>query len=542
MLAIEAKRILKDGTVIFIVLAAIAAGIAFSDQDVYLAPTLEIFLLLYASFTGWSLFERERQENAMEYVLALPLSRGRLLLFKFLPRLLCIALVLFVYLRLHQFWQLPSFLSPFDFSVLYFGIFVLSGAFSISFKNFISAFFTASLLSVGQVLLIKLLDSDRGIGPAIMQANLTALVFPLLFFILFRRYDIKPVSYFNKKFFPGLLLLTGLIVAFIFYQAPDNWKNITLTSRGMVLKNSCQQSEITLAHGRYRFSECLMLLRESADGNTLYALASNKPAVGPCTEKRIVAIDLKNGSLKTIFRLAPGWSVSSGYSGEIGAIRAGSYSIFLQNSKLKKAMLLKIRSDKISETPIGGDFYDPDISYVFYPQLSPEELVIFSGRRLYRLDISGRVQELAQADALNVWQDKVLLFDSSGMSLYRVGAELLPLRQWKGKYQKSRRRISGFESRSVIYHRNREYFWLDMEKQKESRLELKTAPYTYQQSGDAFNVVFASGSTFTMMEIRDGEHRETIWEAGFQPSAIRISPFGFLVFRDQKYKTYKFKN
>jgi ABC-type transport system involved in multi-copper enzyme maturation permease subunit len=540
MLAIEAKRILQDGAVLFIVLAAIATGIAFSDQDVFLAPAMEIFLLLYASFTGWALFERERQENAMEYMLSLPLSRGRLLLLKLLPRLLCIALVLFIYLSLHQFWQLPSLLSPLDFSILYSGIFLLSSAFSISFKNFPSAFFTASLLSVGQVLLIKLLDNDRSISQAVLQANVAVMVFPLLFFILFRRYDIKPVAYFNRKFFPGLLLLAGLITGFIFYQAPDNWKNINLTSGGWVLRNSCKQSQITLAHGRYRFRECLMLLRESAEGSTLYALAAKKPDNGPCSEKSIVTIDLKSGALKTVFKLDPGWSVHSGYNGEIGAIRAGTYSIFLHNPKLKKAMLLKVRDEKVSEMPIGGDFYDPDIGYVYYPDRSPEQLVIFSGRRLYRLDISGKVQELAQADALNVWQDKMLLLDSSGLKLFRIGEELMPLLQRKGTFQKSRRRIGGFESRSVIYHCNREYYWLDMENQKESRLELKAAPYTYQQSGDTFNVVFASGSTFTMLQIRGEEQRETIWEAGFQPSAIRISPFGFLVFRDQKYRIYKF--
>ena len=111
MLATETKRILKDGAIIFMVLAAIFAGIVASDQDVYLAPALEIFLLLYASFTGWSMFERERQENAGEYMLSLPLSRGRLLLLKFLPRLLSVSLILLIYLRLHQSWQLPSFLS-----------------------------------------------------------------------------------------------------------------------------------------------------------------------------------------------------------------------------------------------------------------------------------------------------------------------------------------------------------------------------------------------------------------------------------------------
>ncbi|MCU0236772.1 MAG: ABC transporter permease subunit, partial [Acidobacteria bacterium] len=107
MLATEARRVFKDGAVIFIVLAALVAGIRFSDQDVFLAPALEIFLLLYAAFTGWSLFERERQENAGEYMLSLPLSRSRLLLLKFLPRLLAVSLLLLLYLHLHRSWQFP---------------------------------------------------------------------------------------------------------------------------------------------------------------------------------------------------------------------------------------------------------------------------------------------------------------------------------------------------------------------------------------------------------------------------------------------------
>ena len=56
---------------------------------------------------------------------------------------------------LHQSWHLPSFLPPADFSVLYAGFFLLSIAFSVSLKNFISAFFIVCLLSVGQVLLIR---------------------------------------------------------------------------------------------------------------------------------------------------------------------------------------------------------------------------------------------------------------------------------------------------------------------------------------------------------------------------------------------------
>ncbi|MEI6613971.1 MAG: hypothetical protein WCL37_03670 [Chrysiogenales bacterium] len=542
MLATETRRIFKDSAIIFIVLAAIVAGIRFTDQDATLVPALEIFLLLYASFTGWSMFERERQENAGEYMLSLPLSRCRLLLLKFLPRLLSVSLILLIYLRLHQSWQLPSFLSAADFSVLYAGLFLLSITFSISFKNFISAFFTSCLLSIGQVLLIKFLDDSREIGPAVLQANLTVLIFPLFFFFLFRRYDIKPVSYFNKKFFPGLLLLTCLITGFIFFQAPDNWKNFTLTARGLIIKNSCRRSELTQDHERWYFPSCLLALRETADGNTMYCLTRKPKSNAPCADTNLAALDLKTGELKMLAPIGEDWSVAGGYAGEIGAIWKGTYSLFLQNSKSKKAMLLQVQNGNIRKIPFAGDFYDANISYVLYLDTSPPQVIIFSQTRLYRLNISGRVKELADCKSFSVWQDKILLFEPSGMKLYRVGEELTLLLHKKGNYKKSIRRISGYESRGVVYHADRDYFWLDMELQKENKLTVKSPPYTYQQSGEIFNVVFANGSVFTIREIQSGTQRETIWAPGFQPAGIRISPSGFLVFKEHKYKVYKFKN
>ena len=542
MLATETKRIFKDGAIIFMVLAAIFAGIVASDQDVYLAPALEIFLLLFASFTGWSMFERERQENAGEYMLSLPLSRSRLLLLKFLPRLLSVSLTLLIYLRLHQSWQLPSFLSPFNFSLLYAGFFLLSIAFSISFKNFISAFFITCLLSIGQILLIKLLDNSREIGQIILQANLAILVYPLLFFFLFQRYDIKPVSTFNKKFFPGLLAATGLIAGFIFYQVPAKWKNLNLTPTGLILKNSCGRSEITLERGRKRIPGCLIMLRESEDGNTLYCMTRKLDGNSNCIETSIVALDLKTGDLQTLYRIPPDWSIYEGHYGEFGSIRNGAFSLFLQKPQSKKAMIVEIDAGHVKTFPIRGDFYDSRISYVLHMSGEPRQLVIFSEPRLYRLHISGQVEELAKTNSLGVWQDKILLFESSGVNLYRVGEQLIPLLQRKGNYSKSPRRLGGYESRGVVYHADRSYFWLDMEQQKEEKLELKSPPYTYQQSGDHFYVVFVDGTVFTIRDMRSGKQSETVWDPGFKPAAIRISPFGLLVFSHQKQKVYPFNN
>ena len=78
MVLIELKKVLKDGIIIVIILMLLILALLLTDKDVYLAPALEIFLVLYASFTGWSMFERERQEGAMEYLLSLPVSRIKL--------------------------------------------------------------------------------------------------------------------------------------------------------------------------------------------------------------------------------------------------------------------------------------------------------------------------------------------------------------------------------------------------------------------------------------------------------------------------------
>ncbi len=198
--------------------------------------------------------------------------------------------------------------------------------------------------------------------------------------VLFQRYDIKPVSYFNKRFFPGLLLLSGLIAGYLFLTAPAGVKNLYLTSEGLILKNSCRLSEITVAQGRRRFRGCLIALRETADGRTLYCLTREPRSNEACAEMSLGALDLKTGDLKTLYAFEADWFIAGGHPGEIGSSRDGTYSLFLQNPKLKKAMLLQIQDGRAQKIPIAGDFYDPNISYVLYLDGSPRASLFSASR------------------------------------------------------------------------------------------------------------------------------------------------------------------
>ena len=284
------------------------------------------------------------------------------------------------------------------------------------------------------------------------------------------------------------------------------------------------------------------MLRESEDGKNLYCMTRKLNENKRCIETSIVNLDLKSGDMQTLYQIPDGWTIYEGHYGEFGSIRNGAYSLFLQKPQSKKAMILEIDAGKVKTFPIRGDFYDKRISYVLHVAGEPRQLIIFSEPRLYRLHLSGGMDELAMTNSLGIWQDKILLFESSGVNLYRVGEELIPLLQKKGDYKKSPRRLGGYESRGVVYRSGHNYFWMDLEMQKEEKLELKSPPYTYQQNKDRFYVIFVDNTVFTIRKLRPGEQSETTWDPGFKPAAIRISPFGILAFRDQKCKVYPFKN
>ena len=52
MIRIEMKRVLKEGLIILLIIAALFIAILKTDKDAYIAPAIELFLLLYASFSG----------------------------------------------------------------------------------------------------------------------------------------------------------------------------------------------------------------------------------------------------------------------------------------------------------------------------------------------------------------------------------------------------------------------------------------------------------------------------------------------------------
>lgn len=537
MIAIELKRVLKDSALILAVLVILLAAIAAGDHDAYLAPALEVFLLLQASFLGWSLFERERQENAGEYLLTLPVSRLGLLARKVLPRLACTVVLLLAYLALYRLMDLPAFLAPLPFAVLYGAFFFVSAALALSLRNFLSAFFLACLLLFGQALLILAADNARHLSGAILQAGSTSAAFPLLFAVLFRGYDIRPVSHFNRRFLPGLLLLAAAIAGAIWLLRPANWINYSIAGDGTLLRNSCRLSEVL--PGGARVPACLVALRDAPQGGSLLAVV-HKPRPGKhCIQERIVSLDLQSGSLRTLYAIPEGWDIAGGYPGEIGSFSGGAFLVLLRHAREGKAMAVEIDERGVVTTPLPGAALEKEVSYAGFLSRSPLRLLVIGKERAVLLSSDG-VREIGAAETACLWGDRLLLFDASGMSLYRLGAEPDLLWRREGRFRKVLRHVAGYESRYVLYRAASRFMLLDMEGGAEASLDLPSIPFTYQARGADLHIVSAAGPRMDLWLWRRGRLTRGSWEPGFAPEGIRISPAGVMAFDRQRYGVYRF--
>jgi len=554
MIAVEFKRVLREGLPLFLILAALFVASQVSDQADFLTPALEIFLLLYASFSGWSLFEHERQEGAFEYMLSLPLSRSRLLLLKAMPRMLVSGLLLVTYLVLRERCHLPSFVAAGDLTLAYAAFFLLSLALSISLKNFITVFFLTSMATLGLVLLLHHLDGSRPYGEIVTRLFPPLLLVPLLFWLRFRTFDIRPVAHFNRRFLPWLAALICLIAggnAVWRLLGRTSWANYFLTRQGAVLRYRCDRSQLLIEGKGKRQPGCLIALREDPAGKTLFALARRENPGRRCADRSVIALDLATGKRRALYQIPPGWTLcGDGYLGQIGQPRPQGVRLLLQNTALRQLMLLDVGLAGVRAE------YRPG------PEHSLEaEVVLFSRQRggpihllksvdgevlLSRLQADGQAIELARGKSYAVWGERILLVGESGATLFEAGAALTSLWQSTGDVRQVMRRSSAQqtvnpEARLVILRIDGEYRLLHMETAALKTIELPTTPFNYLEGSDGrLILIYSQPEPFRIVFHREGQEVARTWRPGIRFLVTRVSPFGMLVFNQKEYRITSF--
>ena len=109
MLIKESKEVLKQTLILIIsvffliypiyLIASIFTKHIFVFSE-YFLMFYQLFIFFFSFFLGISLFSKEIRNNGFEYLLTLPFSRTKLLLYKIVPRIIALALLYLIYLVL----------------------------------------------------------------------------------------------------------------------------------------------------------------------------------------------------------------------------------------------------------------------------------------------------------------------------------------------------------------------------------------------------------------------------------------------------------
>ena len=498
-------------------------------------------MLLFAVYTGWSLLDRERQDGAVEYMLSLPYSRTRLLLLKFLPRLVCAAIPLGAYFLVHSGLQLPSLLSPRDLAMIYGGFFFIGLALSLSLRAYISALFFTLLIHPGQILLMKLADPLLPLSTTITYTGISAVILAILFTWAFRSWDLRPMATFHRRFLPAALVTVILAPLLVFFTYGRSWGLYYLTQEGTLIRAACNRSEAVSRKRSWRFSTCMTALRQLEDGS-LYLARRVRKQNGPCRILGITRYLPAQGKWESIAAIPEGWQLQTGVPGETGTRRGETLYLTLKhNTGPGTFAILEVRG---AQTRLHMIHYRFDSQRVVLLAAAPgaERFLLFDGDHLWDWSPDSAPRMLLSAEITAIWKNRILVQEDSRLRLYAwSGSGLAEKATINGPVTWVRRWGSGQRCRHMLFKRGEEYLHLDMESTAPVPIPLDTLPVNYVNGPQGLTVISRDEQRLRI-DIWQGTQRRTrFWQPAMDYLVVSVFPSGIVVSNSRHFEVYRFK-
>jgi hypothetical protein len=183
-----------------------------------------ITLLAFTGYSGLSMFQWERKDKGFEYLLTLPLSKLKLLIFKMLPRLSILFILGGCYALLADVGNVMDYLAAL--LIFHLGAAFLSLAFQSLFPGVVAVILLATLYSLANMFLSSVYRQVRQLDfnpfyivpPYVVAALLLLIPLGISFFLVLKNLDLKPYKYSPRPYLfialPAVLLQAVIIVLY----------------------------------------------------------------------------------------------------------------------------------------------------------------------------------------------------------------------------------------------------------------------------------------------------------------------------------------
>lgn len=546
MTSIELKRILREGAVvlsIMIIMAAIAASA--QHQKMYSAIILELLMLLYASYAGWSMFDRERQEGAVEYLLTMPVSRNRLFFIKLTPRILSVTLLLLLYLPAHYIFSFPSFFSRPHFTLVYITVFLVSLSFSLTCKNFILALFLTGFFCTGVIYTQSYLMPDSSESFRYLAGAALLLVFPAAFFFAFRTYDLRPLRYFHFRLIPPIVAVLLISLGIAALMQEDLWYQIYLTRGGDIFKVTCLRSHLIRQGETVYLDDTAGPL---AEGDGFMYLQSRTHRDDKCRTTRIEYFIPKTLERQTIYRCEDNWSLAGSSSGDVAIMAGNSGYTLLFNRDENLFKILILEKFQVREIPLKFNAANGDLIFLLlHVTDNPRQFILQGRKHFYRAWEDGTTEQIPLSpQSFTIWKNRVLMLNNNGLAYYDFSNLATPLFLKPGGIRKIPRKFGTAIARIALYTDNDRIYSFDMETASITALPFSQRPFYYEKNENGLHVLWKTGQQVSYGHMPPGAATTTTGGTltlDFPGRITRIMPFPWGVAAyDEKgnYKTLLF--
>jgi hypothetical protein len=205
-----------------------------------------------------------------------------------------------------------------------------------------------------------------------------------------------------------------------------------------------------------------------------------------------------------------------------------------------------IHGTSVKGIPVYGNFYDKPIKQLFHVVEEPLQFFVMNDVCLYRIFESGEAEELPFCrDALAVWENRLLIFDKQGMTLYEISDQLKPIFHKKGKIRKVLRKFGSLLSSKVLIKEEKGFYLFSLEDQSLEPVDLCSRPYYYFFSGDTLHLLWVKADEMTYGQMVNGKIiKQKKWNIKIEQEkgwrVILPYPSGVVVYNKKEYEKYLF--
>ena len=472
-------------------------------------------------------------------MLSLPVSRPKLLLIKFSPRIFLLILVFISYSFLSNVFSLQSILKVPDFAVFFFTFFLVSASFSISLRSFIGTFFLTTILSSGLTFFDNIFTRGTVSSETILRANMILLAFPILFFIFFFKFDMKPLFKFNLRFIGYSSLIIFVMIGARFLQIERSWCYHLMTNEGGIYRMSPRGIQFIDEGKIFKKGKCFWPLTEQGDRLYLQNHRASRR-----DNKDIFIFNKKKVEMKRFHKTEKAWWTVFSRPLDTAPVVSGNIYFLQKNRKERLFRISSFEGTEVKKYPLNTETINAQKIYLFHVSASPLRFYIRTNRGVALFNAEGNLEQEVEANAVSVWSNKLMTFSKGKITLYKVGKSVSTEFTREGGFRKVLRRFGSEVQRKVVYKNRRETFIFSFEDESTVTRKVSRNLIYYKVINNKFYLVYLTAEGIAA-DIYEGEKLigHESWETGISGyRRIMVFEKGIVVSNGKEYEKYLFNN